>query len=110
MNSEKYKMEFAKHRETTVAKLYKFTMSFIDSINSNLFCFPSSLGWLVSHIYNLLTNKHPKTSQATQQNDVNKFSELLKTKSSLSSLLKARRICCDLIMSLYISPAICDPG
>jgi hypothetical protein len=69
INSEKYKVEFTKHRELIVNKLYKFTMAFIDSINSNLFCFPSSLGWLVSHIFNLLTNK-----KVNQQHDVSPLS------------------------------------
>ena len=72
MNSEKYKVEFPKHRELIVNKLYKFTMAFIESINSNLFCFPSSLGWLVSHIYNLLTRSSSKTP-TSQQHDVNIF-------------------------------------
>jgi hypothetical protein len=74
VNSKDYKIKFQKHREFIVNKLYTFTMAFIDSINSNLFCFPSSLGWLVSHVYNLLTKVSPKTSisqQQQQQHDVN---------------------------------------
>lgn len=90
-------------------------MSFIDSINANLFCFPSSLVWLVNQLYSIVSRRNTSSSSSSSsiQHDViecfititflNIFNLILIKKKT------ARKLCCDMIMALYICPAICDP-
>lgn len=83
-NSKEYKLKTQKYREKIVQQLHSITCSFIDSISSNLYCFPASLAWLVNQLYY-------HVSKTSQENDL------------------ARKLCCDLVMALFICPAICDP-
>ena len=84
LNSKEYKLKTLKYREKIVNQLHQYTLMFIESISSNLFCFPASLAWLVNQLYFHVN----RTSQD-------------------ASL--ARKLCSDLVMALFICPAICDP-
>ena len=51
------------------------TMTFIESIGASLFCFPSSLTWLVSQLYSIVGKKsnsslNNSTFKPTSQTDV----------------------------------------
>lgn len=50
-----YAARIQKYREWTVNKLVSVTNKFIQSICENIHCFPSSVCWLVRHMYKLLT-------------------------------------------------------
>jgi hypothetical protein len=67
-NTKEYKAKTLKYREKIVNELYNITMSFIDSINANLFCFPSSLTWLVGQLFSIVGKSGPKN---TNKLDVN---------------------------------------
>ena len=67
-SSREYKVKTQKYREKIVSSLYTITMSFIDSINTNLFCFPSSLVWLVNQLYSIVSRRN--TSSSSIQHDV----------------------------------------
>ena len=54
-SSKEFNANTLKYRDKIVTQLYKTTMSFIESINANLFCFPSSLSWLVSQLYQIVS-------------------------------------------------------
>ncbi len=66
-SSKEYKAKTQKYREKIVNQLYNATMSFIENINANLFCFPSSLSWLVSQLYQIVSKL---TNKTTNQNEV----------------------------------------
>lgn len=51
----------------------------------SLFCFPASLSWLVHQMYKIIHKSHKSQPEL------------------------ARKLCCDLIMAIYICPVICDP-
>ncbi|RNA10285.1 GTPase-activating and VPS9 domain-containing 1-like isoform X1 [Brachionus plicatilis] len=85
-STKEYKIKTQKYREKIVNLLYNTSMSFIDSISSSLYAFPPSMTWLVNQFFTLIG----KTSRT-------------------NSTELARKLCCDLIMALYICPAICDP-
>lgn len=89
-NSKEYKLKTMKYREKIVNQLYSITCLFIESISSNIYCFPQSLTWLVNQLYRTVTRNFNSRNQNSQQD-------------------LARKLCCDLIMSLYICPALCDP-
>jgi hypothetical protein len=93
-NEADYKLKTTKYREKIVNQLYLSTMSFIDNINSNLFCFPAPLTWLVNQLYKQVISTSNGATNKQQQQQQNEL---------------ARKLCCDLIMALYICPAICDP-
>ena len=65
-NSKEFKANTLKYRAKIVGQLYETTMSFIESINANLFCFPSSLSWLVSQLYQIVS----ANAGGQQQQDV----------------------------------------
>ena len=50
-----------------------------------MYCFPSSLAWIVSQLYHSLS------------------------KGQASKAPMARAICADLVMASFICPAVCDP-
>jgi hypothetical protein len=70
LNSKEYKAKTQKYREKIVAQLYQATMTFIDSINASMFCFPPSLAWLVNQLYSIV-NKSIHASKLNNQTDVN---------------------------------------
>ncbi len=84
INSKEHKIKTAKYRDKIVAQLHAITVNFVESISSNLFCFPASMAWLVNQLYF-------HVSRSSQDCDL------------------ARKLCCDLVMALFICPAICDP-
>lgn len=51
-----YKDCLQKYRLWTVNKLVSITNKFIEHIRAHIHCFPSSICWLVRHIYRLLVN------------------------------------------------------
>ncbi|CAF1085477.1 unnamed protein product, partial [Didymodactylos carnosus] len=74
-----------KYRDLIVHKLYSFTSAFIDSIKNSMFYFPVSLSCIISQICTILS----------QTGDI--------------STKEIRSLCCDIIMTLFIGPAICEP-
>ena len=70
-SSKEYKIKTQKYREKIVNELYAMTMTFIDSINASIFCFPSSLTWLVSQLYAIVSKKN-NNNKSTNQADVKK--------------------------------------
>ncbi len=70
--SKEYRAKTTKYREKIVAQLHSITMSFIDNINANLFCFPSSLSWLVSQLYQMVSKSSvgASASATANQNEV----------------------------------------
>lgn len=53
-----YKENLQKHRLWTVNKVVSITNKFIESIRTHMHCFPSSICYLVRHIYRSLMNAH----------------------------------------------------
>lgn len=80
-----YEAKIQKFRNVILNKLYHFTTTFIDSLRNSMQFFPSSLSFLISQMFIILTN------------------------SSELSLREIRCLCCDMIMALFIGPAICEP-
>lgn len=74
-----------KYRQVIVNKLYTFTCTFVENLRSSLNFFPSSLSFLISQMFVILS------------------------KSANFSASEIRSLCCDLIMTLFIGPAICEP-
>ena len=84
-DSKEYEEKTRQYRELTTNKLVMLTERFIDSIRSNMHCFPPSLAWLISQLYHNIMKKG-QISEA-----------------------EARVMCADLAFTLFICPAICDP-
>ncbi|CAG5115503.1 unnamed protein product, partial [Candidula unifasciata] len=83
--TEEYSIKQAQYRCFIVDKLVMLAIKFINSIKANMHCFPASLGWLVSQVYRVLTERGKVSMQEI-------------------------RVCCaDLVFALFICPAICDP-
>ncbi|CAH1787256.1 unnamed protein product [Owenia fusiformis] len=80
-----YTENLNKYRQFTNEKLVQMTNRFILSIKNNLYCFPQSLCWLVSQLYHMIN------------------------KSNNVDTAEARAMCADLVFTLFICPAICDP-
>ncbi|XP_033725234.1 GTPase-activating protein and VPS9 domain-containing protein 1-like isoform X1 [Pecten maximus] len=83
--TEDHVKKFQEYRTFIVDKLVVLANRFINSLKNNIHCFPAGLGWLVSQIYHILT------------------------KASKLSREKVQAVCADLVFSLFICPAICDP-
>ncbi|GFN81127.1 GTPase-activating protein and vps9 domain-containing protein 1-like [Plakobranchus ocellatus] len=83
--TEEHTQKQAQYRAFIVDKLVFLAMRFINSIKANIQCFPASLGWLVSQVYRVLTER----GQVSMQ--------------------EVRASCADLVFALFICPAICDP-
>ncbi|KAH9500788.1 GTPase-activating protein and VPS9 domain-containing protein 1 [Bulinus truncatus] len=75
----------AQYRSYIVDKLVFLSLRFINFIKASIHCFPPSLGWLVSQVYRILTER----GQVSMQ--------------------EVRASCADLVFALFICPAICDP-
>ena len=75
----------ANDRYLILNKLYTFTCAFVESLRNSMNFFPTSLSFLISQMLIILS------------------------KSSELSSREIRRLCCDLIMTLFIAPAICEP-
>lgn len=80
-----YLDKIQKYRNVILTKLHTFTCAFIDSLKNSLNFFPTSLAFLISQMFIILS------------------------KSSELSLRDIRCLCCDIIMTLFIGPAICEP-
>lgn len=83
--TDDYRTKHANYRTFIVEKLVQLSMRFISSIKANLHCFPPALAWLVSQVFNALTQAG-RVDQA-----------------------EVRASCADLVFALFICPAICDP-
>jgi hypothetical protein len=83
--TQQYEEKCREYRKFIVDKLVVLTNRFVSALKNNMHCFPPALGWLISQVYHILlkTGKH----------DVDKI----------------RVICVDLVYTLFICPAICDP-
>lgn len=53
--SSEYYLKLQNYRKSTVEQLVAMASKFINSLNKNLYCFPSSVCWLVRQIHTLLT-------------------------------------------------------
>ena len=73
------------YRSLMVEKLVMLTEHFLTSIRNNMYCFPQSLAWLISNLYQIVTK-----AQKVEPSEV-------------------RAICADLVLTFFICPAICDP-
>ncbi|CAF1500457.1 unnamed protein product, partial [Rotaria sordida] len=80
-----YLDKIQKYRNVILTKLYTFTSTFIESLRNALSFFPTSLSFLISQMFIILSQS-----------------------SELSSR-DIRCLCCDIIMTLFIGPAICEP-
>ncbi|CAF3758135.1 unnamed protein product [Rotaria socialis] len=80
-----YLDKIQKYRNVIITKLYTFTCTFIESLRNSLSFFPTSLSFLISQMFIILSQS-----------------------SELSSR-EIRCLCCDIIMTLFIGPAICEP-
>ncbi|CAC5390983.1 GTPase-activating protein and VPS9 domain-containing protein 1 [Mytilus coruscus] len=80
-----YAEKLQDYRKFIVDKLVILTNRFVSALKNNMHCFPPALGWLISQVYHILlkTGKH----------DIDKI----------------RVICVDLVFTLFVCPAICDP-
>ena len=74
-----------KYRHVILNKLYTFTCAFVESLRNSMNFFPTSLSFLISQMFIILS------------------------KSGELSLREIRCLCCDMIMTLFIGPAICEP-
>ncbi|XP_021376141.1 GTPase-activating protein and VPS9 domain-containing protein 1-like isoform X2 [Mizuhopecten yessoensis] len=83
--TDDYTKKFQEYRTFIVDKLVVLANRFINSLKNNIHCFPAGMGWLVSQIYHILT------------------------KAGKLSGEKVQAICADLVFSLFLCPAICDP-
>ena len=91
-----YAAKTKKYRDVTAKKLMLIADRFILSIKNNMYCFPQSLCWLVSQLFSIV-NRRSGGENAAAENQ---------TKMSTS---EARSMCADLVLALFICPAICDP-
>ncbi|CAF1359859.1 unnamed protein product, partial [Adineta ricciae] len=80
-----YLDKIQKYRYVIMMKLYTFTCTFVESLRNALHFFPTALSFLISQMFIILS------------------------KSSELSLREIRCLCCDIIMTLFIGPAICEP-
>lgn len=80
-----YYEKIQKFRNVILGKLYNFSCTFIESLRNASQFFPSSLSFLISQMFIILS------------------------KSSELSFREIRCLCCDMIMALFIGPAICEP-
>ena len=53
--SVEYRTKVQKYRQWTIEKLVSMTNKFIENIHAHIHCFPSSICYLVKHIYQILT-------------------------------------------------------
>ncbi|XP_046579277.1 LOW QUALITY PROTEIN: GTPase-activating protein and VPS9 domain-containing protein 1-like [Haliotis rubra] len=83
--SDDYKLKVQNYRKFIVDKLVLLCTRFINSIKSNIHCFPASISWIVAQVFQTLT------------------------KGNKLSTGEVRATCADLIFALFICPAICDP-
>lgn len=54
-NNSEYKLKLQNYRKLIVEQLVAIASKFINSLNESLYCFPSSVCWLVRQIHVLLT-------------------------------------------------------
>lgn len=54
-NNSEYNLKLQNYRKLIVEQLVAIASKFINSLNESLYCFPSSVCWLVRQIHMLLT-------------------------------------------------------
>ncbi|XP_050544818.1 GTPase-activating protein and VPS9 domain-containing protein 1 [Daktulosphaira vitifoliae] len=84
-DSPDYNLKLQSYRKNTVEQLVAIASKFINSLNENLYCFPSSVCWLVRQIHVLLSN------------------------GSTLSEKQIYSVCVNLIFTYFICPAIVNP-
>ena len=83
--TDEHERKFKTYRDFVNNKLFKLTERFINGIRNSMYCFPPSLSWIVTQLYNsVLKAGHADESEA-------------------------RKLCLDLVFASFICPAICDP-
>ncbi|XP_050420096.1 GTPase-activating protein and VPS9 domain-containing protein 1 isoform X2 [Adelges cooleyi] len=83
--SPDYSIKLQNYRKTSVEQLVAIASKFINSLNENLYCFPSSVCWLVRQIHMLLSA------------------------GSTLSEKQIYSICVNLVFTYFICPAIVNP-
>ncbi|VVC30572.1 Hypothetical protein CINCED_3A019626 [Cinara cedri] len=84
-NSSEYNLKLQNYRKSIVKQLVAIASKFINSLNESLYCFPSSVCWLVRQIHALLTAGSTLTEK------------------------QIYGICVNLIFTYFICPAIVNP-
>nr|XP_039270572.1 GTPase-activating protein and VPS9 domain-containing protein 1-like isoform X1 [Styela clava] len=74
-----------KHLEGTEGHLFEICQSFIDSLHAAMYCFPQSMGWVIARAYHIVKE------------------------AGLVSHAEARALCADLMLQMFICPAIVNP-
>lgn len=80
-----YTSNLQKYRNWTINKLVNLANKFIAGIRNNLYCFPSSLLWLVKQLYNMVM------------------------KARKVEVREVGAMCADLVFAFFICPAIVNP-
>jgi GTPase-activating protein and VPS9 domain-containing protein 1 len=80
-----YLDKIQKYRNVILTKLLTFANTFVESLRNSLNFFPTSLSFLISQMFIILSQSNELSSR-----DI-------------------RCLCCDIIMTLFIGPAICEP-
>jgi hypothetical protein len=80
-----YLDKIQKYRNVILTKLLTFANTFVESLRNSLNFFPTSLSFLISQMFIILSQSNELSSR-----DI-------------------RCLCCDIIMTLFIGPARCEP-
>ena len=83
--TNEYDQKTKDYREQTAGKLVTLAERFVRSIKNNMHCFPQILSWIVYQLYQCVT------------------------KAGKVSRDEARAMCADLVFTMFICPAVCDP-
>lgn len=83
--TEDYTKRTKEYRGLMTEKLVMLAEYFISNLKSTMHCFPQSLAWIVSQLFHMLTKQEQVTTT------------------------EAKAMCADLVLALFICPAICDP-
>uniref|UniRef100_T1IJR9 Receptor-mediated endocytosis protein 6 homolog n=1 Tax=Strigamia maritima TaxID=126957 RepID=T1IJR9_STRMM len=84
-NTPDFTANLQRYRNWTITKLVNLTNRFINGIKGSIYCFPSSLIWLVKQLYNIVL------------------------KGRKIDRREAGAMCADLLFSFFICPAIVNP-
>ena len=85
LGTEEYHQKLGAHLELVSDKLVALCNRFMTSLKSNSYCFPQSLDWIISQLHRILS------------------------KSEHIDQTELRAMCADLLMVLFICPAIVNP-
>ena len=84
-DSDEYAKKTEVYRQRTAKKLMAIASRFVESLKNNMYCFPHSLSWIVAQLFSVMTSRGSVPPA------------------------EARAVCADLVLALFICPAICEP-